>query len=137
MKTPKKVIALNEFLWRTLENHPKLKPIQHPEFKMMDRKIETQISGSQTVLQILKHPGNLLVQSPKCILKNSGLSPQSTIFYDFLVGKLCFFNFGSLEHSKMLDFFVRKVKRGTYNTPLEASFGGENPGRFGNRWRNC
>ena len=61
MKTPKKVIALNEFLWRTLENHPKLKPIQHPEFKMMDRKIETQISGS--VLQILKHPGNLLVQS--------------------------------------------------------------------------
>ena len=33
-----------------------------------------------------------------------------------------FFNFGSLKHSKMLLFFVfRKVKRGTYNTPLEAS----------------
>ena len=120
MKTPKKVIALNEFLWRTLENHPKLKPIQHPEFKMMDRKIETQISGSQTVLQILKHPRNLLVQSVSW--KIWGLSPQSTIFLMILlVGNLWLFNFGSLEHSKMLDFFGRKVKRGTYNTPLEAS----------------
>lgn len=118
-KPPKKVIALNEFLWRTLENHPKLKPIQHPEFKMMDRKIETQISGSQTVLQILKHPRNLLVQSVSWKIQDSAHNPP--FFMILLVGKLCFFNFGSLEHSKMLDFFVRKVKRGTYNTPLEAS----------------